>query len=91
MSAEKPQMITLQSNDGVSIEVGMPPPPPPPTKRADMLCSLERKVAERSMLIKNMMEDLGDEAISTAVPIPNVSPPSSRVPDVMAPFAPNPL
>ena len=24
------------------------------------------------MLIKNMMEDLGDEAISTAVPIPNV-------------------
>jgi len=32
----------------------------------------DRQVAERSMLIKNMMEDLGDEAISTAVPIPNV-------------------
>jgi hypothetical protein len=56
--------------------------------KADMPCSLERKVAERSMLIKNMMEDLGEEAISTAVPIPNVS---SRVLDVMAPFAPNPL
>jgi len=54
MAAEKSQIITLQSNDGVSIDV-------------------DRQVAERSMLIKNMMEDLGDEAISTAVPIPNVN------------------
>lgn len=34
---------------------------------------VERIVAERSMLIKNMMEDLGDAAISTEVPIPNVN------------------
>jgi hypothetical protein len=27
MSAEKPLMITLQSNDGVSIDVGMAPSP----------------------------------------------------------------
>ncbi|KIN06247.1 hypothetical protein OIDMADRAFT_17232 [Oidiodendron maius Zn] len=54
MAAEKSSIITLQSNDGVSIDV-------------------DRQVAERSMLIKNMMEDLGDEAISTAVPIPNVN------------------
>jgi hypothetical protein len=28
------------------------------------------------MLIKNMMDDLGDSMGSTEVPIPNVSPPS---------------
>jgi len=35
--------------------------------------TVDRVVAERSMLIKNMMEDLGDEAIQDAVPIPNVN------------------
>lgn len=35
---------------------------------------VDRAVAERSMLIKNMVEDLGDEAVSTqAIPIPNVN------------------
>jgi len=34
---------------------------------------VERPVAERSMLVKNMMEDLGDAAIGTPVPIPNVN------------------
>jgi len=34
---------------------------------------VDRKVAERSMLIKNMMDDLGEEAASTEVPIPNVN------------------
>jgi len=33
----------------------------------------EKEVAERSKLIKNMMEDLGDEALGVPVPIPNVS------------------
>lgn len=33
----------------------------------------DRQVAERSLLIKNMMDDLGDSAASTEVPIPNVS------------------
>ncbi|PSS18778.1 hypothetical protein M430DRAFT_42418 [Amorphotheca resinae ATCC 22711] len=34
---------------------------------------VDRQVAERSMLIKNMMEDLGEGATATAVPIPNVN------------------
>lgn len=33
----------------------------------------EREVAERSILIKNMMEDIGDQAMTEAIPIPNVS------------------
>jgi len=33
----------------------------------------DRVVAERSMLIKNMLEDLGDEVAATPVPIPNVN------------------
>jgi len=45
----------------------------------------ERKVAERSMLIKNMMEDLGEGAHETAVPIPNVSTPSSGWPGRLGP------
>lgn len=32
-----------------------------------------RDVAERSILIKNMMDDIGDQAMTEAVPIPNVS------------------
>ena len=32
----------------------------------------ERDVAERSILIKNMMEDIGDQAMNEAIPIPNV-------------------
>ncbi|KAG9240124.1 Skp1 family, dimerization domain-containing protein [Calycina marina] len=34
---------------------------------------VEKEVAERSMLIKNMMEDLGDAVLSVPVPIPNVN------------------
>jgi len=34
---------------------------------------VEKEVAERSMLIKNMMEDLGDDALGVPVPIPNVN------------------
>ena len=38
-----------------------------------MLCAfVEREVAERSILIKNMIEDIGDQAINEAIPIPNV-------------------
>ena len=40
----------------------------------------DRAVAERSMLIKNLIEDLGEEAISpqTPIPIPNVNDPVLR-------------
>ncbi|KAK3333608.1 Skp1 family, dimerization domain-containing protein [Cercophora scortea] len=35
---------------------------------------IDRAVAERSMLIKNLMEDLGDDAVAdSAIPIPNVN------------------
>ena len=34
----------------------------------------DRDVAERSVLIKNMMEDIGEQAMTEAIPIPNVSP-----------------
>ncbi|TGO54482.1 hypothetical protein BOTNAR_0266g00170 [Botryotinia narcissicola] len=35
--------------------------------------TVERAVAERSMLIKNMLDDLGDGVLETPVPIPNVN------------------
>lgn len=34
---------------------------------------IDRDVAERSVLIKNMMEDIGEQAMTEAIPIPNVS------------------
>ncbi|KAK0623066.1 Skp1 family, dimerization domain-containing protein [Immersiella caudata] len=40
---------------------------------------VDRVVAERSMLIKNLIEDLGDESVTTsAIPIPNVNDPVLR-------------
>ncbi|KAI0481817.1 E3 ubiquitin ligase complex SCF subunit scon-3 [Xylaria cf. heliscus] len=42
------------------------------------LIGVERAVAERSMLIKNMLEDLGDSALTQTVPIPNVTEPVLR-------------
>ncbi|KAI4241342.1 MAG: hypothetical protein L6R42_011297 [Xanthoria sp. 1 TBL-2021] len=40
--------------------------------------AVDRDVAERSILIKNMMEDLGDGIMSEAIPIPNVNEPVLR-------------
>ncbi|KAL8986107.1 MAG: hypothetical protein Q9205_000357 [Flavoplaca limonia] len=40
--------------------------------------SVDRDVAERSILIKNMMEDLGDGVMEDAIPIPNVNEPVLR-------------
>ncbi|EGS20873.1 uncharacterized protein CTHT_0027110 [Thermochaetoides thermophila DSM 1495] len=40
---------------------------------------VDRVVAERSMLIKNLIEDLGDDAVmGTPIPIPNVNDPVLR-------------
>lgn len=39
---------------------------------------VDRVVAERSMLIKNLIEDLGDDAITSPIPIPNVNDPVLR-------------
>ncbi|CAL3965830.1 hypothetical protein PZA11_002675 [Diplocarpon coronariae] len=35
--------------------------------------TVDKQVAEKSMLIKNMIDDLGDAALNTDVPIPNVN------------------
>lgn len=35
--------------------------------------TVDRDVAERSVLIKNMMEDIGEQAMVEAIPIPNVN------------------
>ena len=33
---------------------------------------IEKEVAERSILIKNMLEDIGDQNVGESIPIPNV-------------------
>ncbi len=38
-----------------------------------LLTLADRDVAERSILIKNMVGDLGEEAMDEAIPIPNVN------------------
>ena len=78
------QTIKLQSSDNAEITVGKQARPGkhcpasanlslPMVKRipTDAIV-LEREVVERSVLIKNMMEDLGDQPITDAIPIPNV-------------------
>ncbi|KAI0602859.1 S-phase kinase-associated protein 1A [Biscogniauxia sp. FL1348] len=39
---------------------------------------VEKPVAERSLLIKNMLEDLGESAVGQTIPIPNVTEPVLR-------------
>ena len=40
---------------------------------ADATCdSSERTIAERSVLLKNMLEDIGENAGSQMIPVPNV-------------------
>ncbi|GAP89793.1 putative SCF complex subunit Skp1 [Rosellinia necatrix] len=39
----------------------------------DQIITVDKVVAERSLLIKNMLEDLGDAAVGQTIPIPNVS------------------
>ncbi|KAB5558690.1 Skp1 family, dimerization domain-containing protein [Coniochaeta sp. 2T2.1] len=66
MSESKLVKVLLQSNDGVHIEVGKFPP--------DLLAAHEhRVVAERSVLIRNMIEDLGDDQMTQPIPIMNVN------------------
>lgn len=78
------QLITLESNDHSMIEVGKfsPNHHSPLTlccPRHLLMPLVERCVAERSMLIKNMIEDLGDDAVaSQPIPIPNVNDPVLR-------------
>ncbi|KAK2066868.1 hypothetical protein P8C59_000648 [Phyllachora maydis] len=49
------------------------------TSNDNATITVDRAVAERSVLIKNLIEDLGEEAIaSTPIPIPNVNEPVLR-------------
>ena len=34
---------------------------------------LDKDVAERSILLKNLIDDLGEDSLEDAIPIPNVS------------------
>lgn len=57
--------------------VGQSDPSPYPVAPPNRV--IDRVVAERSMLIKNLIEDLGDDAIaSSPIPIPNVNDPVLR-------------
>ncbi|KAL8843131.1 MAG: hypothetical protein Q9170_000261 [Blastenia crenularia] len=40
--------------------------------------TVARDIAERSILVKNMIEDIGEEAMEEAIPIPNVNEPVLR-------------
>jgi len=40
--------------------------------------AVDRDVAERSVLIKNLIEDMGEEALTAPIPIPNVNEPVLR-------------
>ncbi|KAK7940883.1 Skp1 family- dimerization domain-containing protein [Apiospora aurea] len=44
----------------------------------NQVMDVDKAVAERSLLIKNMLEDLGDAAASEIIPIPNVTEPVLR-------------
>lgn len=74
MSAEGDQKVLLQSSDGVEIATGTLSHLPVCHTRKPIHTNphLERRVAERSMLIKNMIEDLGSPG-EEAIPIMNVS------------------
>ena len=64
--------VKLQSSDGVEMQVGNNRhiPSHPRLTHTDM--RLAREVAERSVLIKNIVGDLGEEALTEAIPISNV-------------------
>ena len=73
------QIIKLMSSDNAEISVGKCSAlTAAVVNKASDRCPLtdigttEREVAERSILIKNMMEDIGDQTIGEAIPIPNV-------------------
>ena len=75
-----PQIIKLTSSDSAEISVGESQPKAAwrsarrhaVTEVMLMNLPIEREVAERSVLIKNMMEDIGEQAVEEAIPIPNV-------------------
>ncbi|GJC86697.1 E3 ubiquitin ligase complex SCF subunit scon-3 [Colletotrichum liriopes] len=78
MAAEKKDSkIWVQSNDNITIPVGTSDPSHHRSTLAHPAdwITLDRVVAERSMLIKNMLEDVGDDSISqeNPIPIPNVN------------------
>jgi hypothetical protein len=64
--------VKLQSSDGVEMQVGKNRHIPSHLRltHTDMLPA--REVAERSVLIKNIVGDLGEEALTEAIPISNV-------------------
>ena len=68
--------VWLVSNDNAKIEVGKLAPLCAFSFVIMLTIPIDRTVVERSMLLKNMLDDLGDVDISAdnPIPIPNVSP-----------------
>lgn len=70
--------VKLLTSDNVEVMVGMSSPKGCSLQQSlfespRKLTVADRNVAERSVLIKNMLEDLGDASTSEVIPIPNVS------------------
>lgn len=72
MASNETQKINLVSSDGVTISTGMRASPHRFSLCPMLTCLIERNIAERSMLIKNMIEDLGNPG-EEPIPIMNVS------------------
>lgn len=72
MSSEnKSQILHLATNDHAVIEVGKSYV----IIGSKLLMSPDRQVAERSIVVKHMLEDIGDEAVGKEpIPLPNVCP-----------------
>lgn len=75
MSDSPAQKVWLVSNDNAKIEVGKLAPLCAFSLVIMLTTITDRTVVERSMLLKNMLDDLGDVSISVEnpIPIPNVS------------------
>ncbi|KEF50789.1 E3 ubiquitin ligase complex SCF subunit sconC [Exophiala aquamarina CBS 119918] len=65
--------LTLQSSDGQDFVVGACNSPSKHPRPGGLIAQPERKVAERSIVVQNIVSDLGEEAMDEAIPIPNVN------------------
>lgn len=73
---EMSNSVLLTSSDNVTIQVGRLSSPGSYSFLGKLTHIPEREVIERSVLLKNMIDDLGEAATVEAIPITNVSLPS---------------
>jgi hypothetical protein len=70
MTQEENVLVKLKSSDGVESSVRKCIPCIIVIWDTDI--GLAKDVVMRSVLIKNMVDDIGDESLTEAIPIPNV-------------------